>query len=264
MPSDSLSMPDTAPKFSETPARVCAIHQPNLFPRMATLAKIAAADVWIVLDTVQAARRDWQHRTRLADLTDPERRQWLSIETHRPKGRDTLIGDTTAAEPDKAARRITEMIAAAYRTSPHWPALERIRARTLDALHATGTLTDTATASTAAMLHALGWKGSIAYASDLHEGTDRTDRLIDLCAAVGAGAYLCGSGGLRYVDPARFALAGIGLVPYPSPGEEAGPVWRASRQITGLWALAAHGPGAVGEAVTGLAAARGLQPPIVL
>jgi hypothetical protein len=92
---------------------VCAIHQPNLFPRMATLAKIAAADVWIVLDTVQAARRDWQHRTRLAHLADPERRQWLSIETRRPKGRDTLIGDTTAADPAKAARRLAEMIAAA-------------------------------------------------------------------------------------------------------------------------------------------------------
>lgn len=263
MRSDTSSTPDTAPNSSDPRAPTCAIHQPNLLPRMATLAKIAAADTWIVLDTVQAVRRDWQHRTRLAALADLERRQWLSIETHRPKGRDTLIRDTIAADPAKAARRLTEMTAAAYRTSPHWHTVEDIRDRTLNALRTSGTLTDTATASTAAMLHALGWQGTIAFASDLHAGSERTERLIDLCAAVGAGTYLCGTGGMRYVDPTRFAHAGIELVPYPAPSEEeAGPVWRAARQITGLWALAAHGPAAVTAAVARLAASRGLHPPL--
>lgn len=35
-----------------------AIHQPNLFPRLTTLAKLFAADYWIVLDDVQFTRRD--------------------------------------------------------------------------------------------------------------------------------------------------------------------------------------------------------------
>ena len=41
---------------------VCAIHQPNLFPPLVTLAKLFAADYWIVLDDVQFARRHYQHR----------------------------------------------------------------------------------------------------------------------------------------------------------------------------------------------------------
>lgn len=41
-----------------TYGRVCAIHQPNLFPRLATLAKLFTADYWIVLGDVQFARRD--------------------------------------------------------------------------------------------------------------------------------------------------------------------------------------------------------------
>jgi hypothetical protein len=126
----------------------------------------------------------------------------------------------------------------------------------------TGTLTDTATASTAAMLDAIGWKGTIAYASDLTARAEQTDRLVDLCVAVGAGTYLCGTGGLRYVEPERFDRVGIDLVPFPAPGEEAGLVWHAARQITGLWALAAHGPETVAEAVAALAATRGLHPPI--
>ncbi|MEV0907289.1 WbqC family protein [Streptomyces hokutonensis] len=55
------------------------IHQPNLFPRLSTLAKLFAADRWIVLDDVQFARRDYQNRTRLAALDDPSRQQWLTL-----------------------------------------------------------------------------------------------------------------------------------------------------------------------------------------
>ncbi|CAN3978238.1 WbqC family protein [Kitasatospora purpeofusca] len=48
---------------------MCAIHQPNLLPRLSVLAKILAADVWVVLDDVQHARRDYQHHARLGALT---------------------------------------------------------------------------------------------------------------------------------------------------------------------------------------------------
>ncbi|MEU6878475.1 WbqC family protein [Streptomyces sp. NPDC046712] len=60
-----------------------AIHQPNLFPRLSTLAKIFAADCWIVLDDVQFARRDFQHRARLGSMSNPARHQWLSMRRTR-------------------------------------------------------------------------------------------------------------------------------------------------------------------------------------
>ncbi|WP_326704603.1 hypothetical protein [Streptomyces cyaneofuscatus] len=39
---------------------MCAIHQLNPFPRLTTLAKLFAADYWIVLDDVQFTRSDYQ------------------------------------------------------------------------------------------------------------------------------------------------------------------------------------------------------------
>ncbi|WP_262505732.1 WbqC family protein [Streptomyces sp. TRM68367] len=63
------SAPD--PFHTGPPGGVCAIHQPNLFPRLSTLAKLYAADRWIVLDDVQFARRDYQHRARIAAWTAP-------------------------------------------------------------------------------------------------------------------------------------------------------------------------------------------------
>ncbi|WP_435192546.1 WbqC family protein [Streptomyces sp. NRRL F-5630] len=59
------------------PGDLCAIHQPNLFPRLTTLAELFAADYWIVLDDVRFTRRDYQHRARLAAVEAPGRRQCL-------------------------------------------------------------------------------------------------------------------------------------------------------------------------------------------
>lgn len=54
--------------------QVCAIHQPNLFLRLATLAKLFSAVYWIVRDGTQFARRDYQHRTPLPPLDAPGNR----------------------------------------------------------------------------------------------------------------------------------------------------------------------------------------------
>lgn len=70
--SNASSTPASTPNSSAPDVTVsCAIHQPNLLPRLSTLAKIASCDVWIVLDDVQFVRRDYQHRARLAGFADP-------------------------------------------------------------------------------------------------------------------------------------------------------------------------------------------------
>lgn len=44
------------------PGGLCAIHQPNLFPRLITLAKLFPTDYWIALDDdVQFTRCGYQH-----------------------------------------------------------------------------------------------------------------------------------------------------------------------------------------------------------
>jgi hypothetical protein len=88
---------------------LCAIHQPNLFPRLSTLAKLFAADVWIALDDVQFARRDYQHRARLGPRDDPNAQQWMSLPVRSPHGRSSLIKDIRILERERSARRILRM-----------------------------------------------------------------------------------------------------------------------------------------------------------
>lgn len=238
---------DRASLVGAPAVRSCAIHQPNLLPRLSTLAKLCTADVWVVLDDVQFARRDYQHRARLAGLHNPEERQWLSVETRLPYGRATLIRDARLADPPRAARRLSQLPAQHYRLSTHWPLLQAALEPAVQAVTETGGTAAVAEATTRALLNVLGWRGSIVHSSDLAASLDRSERLADLTSAVGAGAYLCGTGGMRYLDRRPFSERGLSVHAFRPPTAEG--VWTSAAKITALWALATYGASGVRAAI---------------
>lgn len=186
----------------------CAIHQPNFFPRLSTLTKLYAADVWVVLDDVQFNARDFQHRAWLVS-PDGAQAQWLSVPIHRPFGRSTQIREVLLAEPVKASRRVTQLVRDYYGRSPWWPLLVGPVEQVAVSLAAGSWLADVAEASTLALLDVLGWQGRVVRSSSLDARQDRSLRLADLSSAVGADAYLCGTGGAKYLDVEPFKAQGI-------------------------------------------------------
>ncbi len=255
MPRTNPSSPTASPAASSSrdlpaPGGLCAIHQPNVFPRLTTLAKLFAADSWIVLDDVQFTRRDYQHRARIADLHDPARQQWLTIPTHLPNGRPTLIRDARIDDPALACRRTAGMLRQHYGFSPHWPALAKALGPVLDAF-TTGRTATVAEISTRVLLDLLGWKGQILTSSQLPSRPGRSVRLADLSAATGARAYLCGTGGMTYLDPAPFAARNIAVTPFRPPLIS---ICSSGRQLSALWALLALGPAALADRLQALAA----------
>ena len=79
-----------------------AIHQPHYLPWLGYLAKWAAADVFVFLDTVQYVRNGWQNRNRIKTAAGP---RWLTVPVHARLGtplaevaspRNTLVGHGTA------------------------------------------------------------------------------------------------------------------------------------------------------------------------
>ncbi|MEU7163231.1 WbqC family protein [Streptomyces morookaense] len=220
------------------PGGLCAIHQPNFFPRLSTLAKLFAADCWIVLDDVQFTRRDYQHRTRLAALNDSADRRWLSIPTHLPLGRQTLIRDAVMTEPARSRQRTTRVLRQHYGASPHWPAFEQALAPVLDAF--TGDRTAAvAEASTRVLLDLLDWRGRVLRSSGLSARPGRSQRLADLTAAIGARTYLCGTGGMRYLHPAPFVGYGIAVIPFTTPDTG---VWEGAHITSAVQTLMEVGP----------------------
>ncbi|GCD44707.1 WbqC family protein [Streptomyces paromomycinus] len=228
------SPPDLPP-----PGGRCAIHQPNFFPRLTTLAKLFAADYWIVLDDVQFARRDYQHRARLAALNDPARRQWLSLPTHLPNGRSTPVREAEIVDPARVRRRVQHTLRHCYAASPHWSALRSAFVPVLDLITTSGRTAAVAEASTRALLKTLGWPGHILRSSSLPSRPGRTQRLVDLAAATGASAYLCGMGGMQYLKASLFDACGITVIPFRPPRTG---VWAAGHEVSALSSVMQLGP----------------------
>ncbi|MFI5534135.1 WbqC family protein [Kitasatospora sp. NPDC051853] len=233
--------PDTAPG-----GLVCAIHQPNLLPRLSTLAKLFAADVWVVLDDVQFARRDYQHRARLGSLSAGGSPRWLTLPTHLPQGRATLIRNARVVDGPIARRRIEGILREEYRSSTGWPVLAKLLQPVLDLVERTDRTAEVTEASTLVLLDLMGWPGRVVRSSDLAAGPGRTRRLVDLCRAVGATSYLCGTGGARYVEPELFGRAGIELRQFSVPTTG---VWAGGRTFSTVNSLLVHGSAEVRRGV---------------
>ncbi|MGW7064052.1 WbqC family protein [Streptomyces sp. NPDC054904] len=228
-----------------------------MFPRLTTLAKLFAADTWIVLDDVQFTRRDYQHRTRLAALGAPQESRWMSIPTHLPQGRHTAIRDALIVDPGLVQRRIMAMARQYYGASSHWPGIKQAL-EPLGAAFGSGRTAAVAETSTRILLDLLGWKGEIFRSGDLSARPGRSQRLADLTAAVGARSYLCGTGGMRYLDSGPFAFQQVAVMPFLTP--PAG-IWASGRQVSALWALATLGPVALAGRLRAVAAAQTLRCP---
>jgi hypothetical protein len=222
----------------------CAIHQPNFFPRLSTLAKLYAADRWVVLDDVQFARRDYQHRCRLVPLGEPAACRWLSLSVHLPEGRATSINQARLVESARCRRRAEGMARHFYGSSPYWRQVSDPLQAVFDLIAETDSLTEVAVASTRFLLDQVGWRGKLVRSSDLSARTGRSERLADLTLTVGAGAYLCGSGGLRYIDHAPFIERDLTVVPFRIPASDNG-LWRSAARLSSLWALMSLGPEAL-------------------
>ncbi|MGW0802820.1 WbqC family protein [Nonomuraea sp. NPDC002799] len=244
-PTRLFSVPDSTAGFCRPDlpyGEVCAIHQPNLFPRLATLAKLFTADYWIVLDDVQFARRDYQHRARLTSLDGSREPQWLSIATHLPHGRSTSIRGARLADPARCRRRVVQLLADHYRHSAYWPAFKQRLEPVLAAFESTDRLADVTELSTRLLLEEVGWPGCILYSSDLLARGARSQRLADLTWLTGGKAYLCGTGGMRYLDPAAFRVHSIEVLPFQTPTSG---VWTSARQVSAVHALMLVGPRAM-------------------
>jgi hypothetical protein len=227
----------------------CAIHQPNLFPRLSTLAKLHAADTWVVLDDVQFTRGAYQQRCRLAATSDPTRQQWLTVPVHLPHGRATTISQVRVVDPAATRHRAHRLLQQYYARSRYWPPLEPALSQVLATLDTSDQLADLSEASTRALLTLTGWRGTVLRSSDLTARTGKSQRLAELTCAAGATTYLCGTGGARYLDHWPLALHGLQVVLFAAPRHGDPRVWQGASQLSAIRALMAAGPAALSGAL---------------
>jgi hypothetical protein len=180
-----------------------AIHQPHYMPWLGYLAKWAAADEFVFLDTVQYEKNGWQNRNRIKTPAGP---RWITVPVRAHLGTPIAAIEVDAAQPWRARHlsAIEQAYATAAHLADHHAALQKLYASEWSQL------APLAVASAQWLADAVGIATPARLASSLAiTAADPTERLIALCRAVDADTYLAGRDGARYMDIVRFAAAGI-------------------------------------------------------
>jgi hypothetical protein len=186
---------------------VVAIHQPAYLPWFGLLEKIALADRFVVLDTVQYNARAFQHRTLYSTGSGPKYLS-LSVSSKGHQVNAIAIRDIMLTDSGVPQRHF-DTLRHRYGKRPGWttvaPGLERILgdppARLIDLNVALLRLT---------MEH-FAIDTDVMFASDLAAEGSKTALMVSLCKAAGAGVYLSGSGASAYMEEAQFLAAGIAV-----------------------------------------------------
>ena len=187
---------------------IVAIHQPNLFPRLKILQKLALADIWIVLDNVQYCQREYQNRT----LIVPKEKKafWCTIPVHLPFGQSTKINQVEFADGN-SAEKVGRMLK--YNLTDNNQNVLHYKEITAKMDCYSNNFVDFTVASTTALLDIVDIRPKVIYASQLGATrTEKNERLVDLCKAVGGNTYIADSGGANYINENIFYNNGLTLL----------------------------------------------------
>jgi len=193
---------------------IAAIHQPQYLPWLGYFDKMINSDVFCYLDNVQYKKNEWQNRNRIKTANDW---QWLTVPVlyRFPQ----KINEVKVNNPSKWQRKHLQAIITNYKKAPYFndyfPFFEQTLERSWECI---AELNIHLTEGFKAFLGLENKKTVIA--SDLNLRADPTDRLIDICRAVGADTYLAGQDGAKYMELDRFKANEIEVIfqDYTHPG----------------------------------------------
>jgi hypothetical protein len=185
---------------------IVAVHQPQYLPWLGYFDKMRRADVFCYLNDVQYKKNEWQNRNRIKTA---QGWQWITVPVRyhfpekinevrinnavdwRKKHLQTLITNYSRAPHFKKYISIFEDA-----FSKEWEFISELNVYLIESIKGL-----------------LDMKGKPAVlASDFKLRDEPTDRLIDICKALGADTYLAGKGGADYMNLERFEENGLKLM----------------------------------------------------
>lgn len=188
---------------------IVAAHQPHYLPWLGYLAKVASADLFVVMDDLQYEAQNFQNRNR---VKLSQGAQWLTVPLERGPQAQRILDkriNNDGANRDWA-RRHFETLRNNYSRAPHFDRyageLESMYSRRWD------WLVDLDLHVLVLMCEWFGIKKPIVRSSTLELQGARTARIVDLCKKTGATTYLSGGGGSRaYLEIDLFAREKISV-----------------------------------------------------
>jgi hypothetical protein len=187
----------------------CVILQPSYIPWRGYFDLIHRADVFVFYDDVQYDTRGWRNRNRIKTAHGTK---WLTIPVKKHGAQTEGIPiDRIAIDPSVDwPRQHLAALSQSYAAAPHFAEYQGWLQRTYE--HPPALLADFTIATTIELAGMLGFGDTrFLRSSTLGIVGRKTDRLISILRALGATEYLSGPSARGYIEPEKFAEAGIAL-----------------------------------------------------
>ncbi len=186
---------------------ILAAHQPQYLPWLGYFHKMARCDVFVYLDDVQYKKREFQNRNR---IRTKDGWQWLTVPVMTKGNYTQDIRDVVLEPGSEWTHDHWLALQLAYAKAAHFqsvaPGLEAFYKRPWTKL---GEMCE---AQIDFHRRQFGIDTPLRRSSELGITTMKSQRLVDLCKALGADVYLSGQGARDYLDGDLFARAGIKVV----------------------------------------------------
>ncbi|MGW0828108.1 WbqC family protein [Streptomyces sp. NPDC002845] len=179
------------------------IHQPEHLPWLGLLAKVAASQLWVVLDSVPYRKNYFQNRNRVLLDGQPA---WVTVPVTAPFG--TPIRDVRICEVPFWRRRYRGRLAQAVAGTPGAGRVDHLLSL-IDSVAPGSSLANLNLDVADWLLAQFDVKVPRIRSSELGASGCKGELIIKLCRAVGADEYLAGPSGRDYLDLDAFAEHGI-------------------------------------------------------
>ena len=172
-----------------------AIMQPTYLPWSGYFGLMQSVDVFVLLDTVQFARRSWQQRNQIKTANGA---QWLSVPVHSKGKRDQLIYEVELDKSSDFAVMHRRSIEMSYAKTPHFKQYAETLLPFLD--NSSPLLADLTIDLIMQLKAQLNISTSVLRSSELDGSSVKADLLASLCVQLGATSYLSPPGSKNYLD----------------------------------------------------------------
>lgn len=181
--------------------------QPTYLPWLGYFGLMQSVDLFILLDSVQFARRSWQQRNQIKTANGP---LWLSVPVLSKGKRDQLISEVEIDHSQDFPRGHQKTLETNYRKSAHFDTLspQLFAMLSADNKYLTGLTIN----SIHWIRNVLGISTPIRLASEFDVAGVKADLLASLCDQAGATEYVSPPGSKDYLDESdAFAKRGMPL-----------------------------------------------------
>ncbi len=185
---------------------IISVHQPQYLPWLGYFAKIDQADVFVLLDTVQFKKNEWQNRNKIKTA---QGWQWLTVPVMYKFPQ--LINEVQINNSDKWQHKQQQAVISNYAKA----SCKNVLGSFFDELFSRewGYISGLNIFVVKRLTQILGISTPIHIASELGQfSEDPDERLIAITKHFNADTYLAGSGGLDYMDLKKYENNGIKVI----------------------------------------------------